>query len=142
MILLIALAAITFLDYYLSGFARRTFVFYNYDDGSAVVEERLLKRSDSRENDLIRYVEEVLLGPMAANSLPLFSKETKLESLLYRDEIVYLNLSENAAMAPPEGGEIYKNLKTLQDGIKRNFSYVGDLKFFIAGNAVDIPKEP
>ena len=138
MILLTTLAAITFLDYYLSGFARRTFVFYNYDDGHAVVEERMLKRSDSRENDIIRYVEEALLGPMTANSLPLFPKGTKLESLLYRDKIIYLNLSEDAAMAPPEGGDVYKNLKTLEDGIKRNFSNVEDIKFFIAGNAVII----
>ena len=139
MILLIVLAAITFMDYYFSGFVRRTFVFYNYDDGSAVVEERKLKRSDSIENDLVRYVEEALLGPITANSLPLFPKEAKLESLLYRDKIIYLNLSEDAAMAPPEGGDVYKNLKTLEDGIKRNFSNIDNIKFFIAGNAVGLP---
>ena len=99
----------------------------------------MLKRSDSKENDMIRYVEEVLLGPMTANSLPLFPKGTKLESLLYRDKIIYLNLSEDAAMAPAEGGDVYKNLNTLQTGIKRNFSNIDDIKFFIAGNSVIIP---
>ena len=142
LVLLIALASIAFLDYYFSGYERRTFIFYNYEDGSVVLEERMLKRADSKENDLVMYAEETLMGPINTDSLPLFPKNTRLESLMYRDNIVYLNLSEDAAIAPSEGGDVYKNLKTFDSGIRRNFPYVSDIRFFIAGNAVSTDTDP
>jgi hypothetical protein len=132
---LLVLASVAFLDYYRSDFERRTFVFYSVDDETEIVEERMLRRSDSREIDITRYVEDALLGPVTQNSLPLFPEKTKLQSLLYRDKTVYINLPEDAAMAPPEGGDVLKNLKTLHSGIKRNFPYVKGLRFFIAGKA-------
>jgi hypothetical protein len=96
-------------------------------------------------------VEEALLGPVSPNSLPLFPRETRLLSLLYRDGVVYVNLSESAVLPLPEspllpegspvqgallqGGEVFVNMETLYSGIKRNFSFVRDLRFFIAGRA-------
>jgi hypothetical protein len=85
-------------------------------------------------------VEEALLGPISANSLPLFPRETRLLSLLYRDGVVYVDLSEDAVLAPMEGaflsgGEVFTSMETLYQGIKRNFSFVKDVRFFIAGKA-------
>jgi hypothetical protein len=57
-----------------------------------------------------------------------------LRSLLYRDGTVYADLSEDAALPAAEGGEVFSNLKTLRDGINRNFPFVGEVRFFIAGN--------
>jgi len=56
-------------------------------------------------------------------------------SLLYRNGIVYLDLSEEAALPPPEGGEVFLNMKTLYAGIRRNFPFVREVRFFIAGKA-------
>jgi len=136
---LIVLAAAAFIEILVLGLARKTFVFYAIDSGKASVEERFLKAS-SREVQITRYVEEALLGPASANSLPLFPRETMLLSLLYRDGVVYVNLSEAAALPPLEGaflagGEVFTSLETLYQGIKRNFSFVKDVRFFIAGNA-------
>jgi hypothetical protein len=49
--------------------------------------------------------------------------------------VVYADFSEDAALPPPEGGEVFKNLQTLYTGIRRNFSFVRDVRFFIAGRA-------
>ncbi len=154
-LLLIALAALVaaaLIEFLVGGLARRTFVFYTMDSRIASVEERFLKRSSSREVDITRYVEEALLGPVSPNSLPLFPQETRLLSLLYRDGVVYVNLSEDAALpvaglllpdmlvpdasvqdAPLQGGEVFMNMETLYSGVKRNFSFVRDLRFFIDG---------
>jgi hypothetical protein len=67
--------------------------------------------------------------------MPLFPRETRLRSLLYRNGVVYLDLSEEAALPPPEGGEVFMNMKTLYAGIRRNFPFVRDIRFFIAGRA-------
>jgi len=167
--LLLVLLAITvaaaLIEFFVLGLARRTFVFYAIDSGIATVEERMLKvsrgrqvsrghpvsrgslasrrsllRSSPRETDIIRYVEEALLGPVSPNSLPLFPRETRLLSLLYRNGVVYVDLSEDAALPPLEGtpvpgGAVFINLETLYHGIRRNFSFVREVRFFIAGKA-------
>jgi len=150
-LLLIALAALAvtaLIEFFVLGLARRTFVFYTMDSRVASVEERFLKRSSSREVNITRYVEEALLGPVLPNSQPLFPQETRLLSLLYRDGVVYVNLSEDAAMPAAglpvpgsslsdvfQGGEVFTGMETLYSGVKRNFSFVRDLHFFIAGKA-------
>ena len=54
-------------------------------------------------------------------------------SLLFRDGVVYLDLSEAAAL-PVEGGNSFQSLSALRGGIMRNFGFVKDVRLFIAGN--------
>ncbi|MDR2479361.1 MAG: GerMN domain-containing protein [Treponema sp.] len=129
------LAAAALIEIIALGLARRTFVFYAIDSGQITVEDRMLKRSLSREVNITRYVEEALLGPVSPDSLPLFPRETRLRSLLYRDGIVYADFSEAAALPPLAGGEVFNNFRTLYSGIRRNFSFVKDVRFFITGKA-------
>jgi hypothetical protein len=139
--ILIVLCIVALVEFIALGIARRTYVFYTIDSGvlgsggSLVVEDRMLKRSPSREINLTRYVEEALLGPVAPDLLPMFPRETKLRSLLYRSGVVYIDFSIDAALPPEEGGESLSNFRTLYEGILRNFTYVRDVRFFIAGNA-------
>jgi spore germination protein GerM len=129
---LLGLFALT--DFLVSGLVRRTFVFYPINDGTMVVEDRMLKRSSSRELDIGRYVEEALLGPVSPDMAPLFPGETRLRSLLYRNGVVYIDLSEDAALPLPEGG-LFRSFSALYEGIRRNFSFVKDVRFFINGKA-------
>jgi hypothetical protein len=120
-------------EFYYAGLVRRTFVFYSNTEGMPVVENRLFKRSGSRETDLRRYAEEALLGPVSADSAPLFPQGTRLRSLLFRDGVVYVDLTENAALPPPGGGDVFRSLLTFNEGVRRNFAYVEDVRLFING---------
>jgi hypothetical protein len=131
---LCVLLALAFADFSLLGLARRTFVFYSVDSRTPVAEDRMVAKAGSREGDIRRYVEEALLGPVTLNSAPLFPRGTRLGSLLCRDEVVYADLSESAALPVPEGPGVFAALRELYDGVKRNFSSVKDLRLFIAGN--------
>ena len=118
------------------GLVRRTFVFYTSIEGNTVVEDRMLRRSGDRETDIRRYVDEALLGPVSPDSAPLFLRGTRLESLMYRDAVVYANLSGSVAL-PAEGyRDVFRSLLSLNEGIRRNFSFVGDVRLFIGGNEV------
>ncbi|GHT77231.1 hypothetical protein FACS1894130_00880 [Spirochaetia bacterium] len=160
--LIVFLCVIALVEYLHAGQVRRTFVFYSLDNGIEALEERMLPRSLSHEAGIRLYVEELLLGPATPNSAPLFPPETGVRSLLYRDGVVYLDLSESAALpgvlpmphpavfvsvlpstplsvAPKilldgEGGECFRNLYILNAGIRRNFPFVKDVRLFIAGN--------
>jgi spore germination protein GerM len=129
------LSLVTLSEFLFFGLARRTFVFYTIDDGVLVVEDRMLKAAKSREGDIIRYMEEMLLGPVSPELLPLFPIETRLKSLLYRNGVVYADFSEEAVFPPLKDGSMLNNFRTLHTGILRNFSYVKDVRFFIEGKA-------
>jgi hypothetical protein len=131
------LALVALVEWGSSGQIRRTFVFYTIDSGDPVVEDRMLIRAGSKEIDIRRYVEETLLGPVSTDLAPLFSRDTGLRSLLYRDAVVYADLSEQAALSYDGGGVIF-SLETLQGGIRRNFSYVKDVRLFIDGHEVEL----
>ena len=137
-LIIVILGLVAFLNYYSLGLARRTFVFYTIREGILVVEDRMVKKSNSKEEDIIRYTEEVLLGPVAQDLLPLFLRETRLKTLLFRDGVVYADFTSDAAMPVFDGswGLTQNNFKTLYDGVFRNFSYVKEVRFFIEGRAV------
>ncbi|MCL2800189.1 MAG: GerMN domain-containing protein [Treponema sp.] len=127
---------IAVIEFFSLGLARRTFVFYTIKDGIVVVEDRMLKHSQSREGDIIRYVEETLLGPVSPELLPLVQRGTQLKSLLFRNGIVYADFTSDAAMPPAEGGRTLENFRTFHASILRNFSYVKEVRFFIEGTAI------
>jgi hypothetical protein len=143
LIILAVLAGAALIEFFALGLARRTFIFYAVNGKTVTVEDRMLRvfrgkkvGSSPREVNITRYVEEALLGPVSPDTLPLFPKETRLLSLLYRDGVVYVDFSEDAALPPREGGEVLANMEVLYSGVKRNFPYVRDIRFFIAGKAV------
>jgi hypothetical protein len=137
-LILLGLAALW--DYHHLGFVRRTFVFYSVADLSIIVEDRMLRRSGSREDEMIDYVEEFLLGPVSPDLAPLFPRETRLESFLYRDGVAYADLSESAVfptaeqltVGSPQG--VFANFETLYRGLRRNFPYLREVRLFVDGN--------
>jgi hypothetical protein len=132
---LVLLVLFALLEFLVSGLVRRTFVFYSVIEDTAVVEDRMVRRSSSRETDIRRYVDEVLLGPVSPDLALLFPRETRLRSLMYREGTVYADLSGEAALFP-EGGDVFRSCLTLNQGIRRNFSSVKDVKLFIGGNEI------
>ncbi|MDR2053212.1 MAG: GerMN domain-containing protein [Treponema sp.] len=133
LVCLVLLCLFAFFDYRRAGLTRTTFVFYDIENGNELVEERMLPLPRDREEKIRFYASEALLGPALQNALPLFPRDTRLESILFREGVVYLDLSESAAL-PVEGGDSFQSLFTLYRGIRRNFNFVEDVRFFIAGN--------
>jgi len=144
LLLLIILGLIALFEFISLGLIRRTFVFHTIDGGVVAVEDRMIKHADSKENDIIRYTEEALRGPVSQDLLPLFPYETKLKTLMLRGDTVYADFSESAALRLPEtlikggGRYVLDNFCTLYDSILRNFPYVSNIWFFIEGNAISL----
>jgi hypothetical protein len=136
--LLVFISLIAFMEYLALGLVRRTFVFYTALEGATIVEDRMFRGSSSRETDIRRYVEEVLLGPTAPDAAPLFPRETRLLLLLYRAGVVYADFSGISLLPetfPSEHG-VFRSFLTLNEGIRRNFPYIKEVKLFIGGNQI------
>jgi hypothetical protein len=134
---LIIIALIALVEFVSLGLVRRTFVFYSLENGKPVVEDRMINRLGGKEINITRYVEETLLGPVSPNLAPLFPRETRLSSLMFRDGVVYADLSESAALLILGGGDLAGSLSTLEGGLRRNFSYIKEVQLFIAGNTTN-----
>lgn len=135
---MLLICLIAYAEYAVLGLVRRTFVFYSALEGETIVEDRMFHSSLSRETDIRRYVEEVLLGPVSPEAAPLFPRQTKLVSLIYRESVVYADFSGNSALPesfPSENG-VFLGFLTLYEGIIRNFPYVKNVKLFIGGNEI------
>ena len=55
---------------------------------------------------------------------------------MYREGVVYADLSESAALPLLAGGDVFRSFLTLKEGLQRNFSHVRDVRLFIGGNEV------
>ena len=133
---LLAISVIALLEFSRMPTERKTFVYFSTLEGNLVVEERMLYKAPDEETGIQRYLEEVLLGPVSPGLDPLFPRETRLSSFMFRDGVVYANLTEAAALPPPGYNNVFRGLFVLNEGIRRNFPQVKDVKLFIGGNEV------
>jgi spore germination protein GerM len=133
------LAVITvfaFIELNKGSFSRRTFEFFAFDDNRSVVEDRMLHKTDSRENDIKAYVEELIMGPVSVDFAPLLTKGTKLHSFMFRDGTVFADFSRDAVLPVQGGRPLFDGFLALNQGIRRNFPLVSDVKLFVNGNEV------
>ena len=136
LLILISIGALT--EFLILGLVRRTYIFYTARIGEPIVEDRMVRSSSSVETDIRRYIEEALLGPVSQRAILLLTRDSRLISLLYREGVVYANFSEESALpvefSPEEG--VFLGFLTLNEGLRRNFPSIQDVRFFIGGNEI------
>ena len=130
---LLAIAIISFWDYSQIDYSRRTYIFYTSLEDSIFIEERMLPNTEDQETEIRWYIEEALFGPASHGLEPLFPRETRLHSFMLRDAVVYANFTESALLPIPGNGDVQRSFLSLNEGIRRNFPYVKDVKLFIGG---------
>ena len=133
---LVVLCLFAFIEMGRSGLSRRTFEFFSYENNRSVVEDRMLRKTPAMEGDIKTYVKELILGPVSVDFAPLLTKGTQLRSFMYRNGIVYADFSSEAALPVLGGRPIFDGFLALNQGIRRNFRSVSDVKLFVNGNEV------
>jgi hypothetical protein len=146
-VILVILALVAAGDFFFSHSERRTITFYADDDagsgrksGEKRMEERFISHKSGKEEAVRSYIGEILLGPSFPGVQPLLMRGTRLETCFLRDGIVTAGFSVEAAFPVSSSGfGVLDRLKSIRDDIKRNFYYVRDVRFFIAGEDLDLP---
>ena len=133
---LVILCFFAFIELGRSGLSRRTFEFFSYENNRSVVEDRMLRNTGSREEDIKTYVKELILGPVSLDFAPLLTKGTQLRSFMYRNGAVYADFSREAALPVLGGTPLFEGFLALNQGIRRNFRSVSNVKLFVNGNEV------
>ena len=133
---LLVISIMAFWDYRQIDYSRRTYTFFSTLEDNLFIEERMLPNTEDRETEIRWYIEEALYGPATHGLEPLFPRETRLNSYMLRDAVVYADFTESALLPIPGNGDVYRSFLSLNEGIRRNFPYIEDVKLFIGGNEV------
>jgi len=101
-----------------------------------MVETRFFYPGTTKEDRLQNYIEEYLLGPTTMDYLPLFPQDTRVDTVLIRNDHAYINLSETAALPVPGSVPFEKREGLFAAMIMKNFQSIKEVSLFIAGNEV------
>jgi hypothetical protein len=133
---LLVITVFAFIELGQSGLTRRTFEFFTYNNNNSVIEDRMLRKTPTQESDIRTYIREAILGPVSRDYAPIVTTGTKLNSFMYRDGTVYADFTKEAALLVNGGRPLFDCFLALNQGIRRNFSYISDVKLFVGGNEV------
>jgi len=136
LIIILALL-ISLIVFFHSNFNRKEYIFF-YPDHQTGNSSGEIRRTPGfffkNEKNLEIFVRELLLGPLDMKLDPLFSSGTKVEKMLYRNRIVYLDL--NLTAFKPDKKVIHgfdKGIMFLEENIKFNFPFVNKVVITISG---------
>ena len=132
LLLVICLSAVQYI-YFKDKLERRVLFFPTVSSIKLEGEERLipLKKGEAALRILL---DEIVLGPVVPNHVRILPKETRITSLLWRKDSVYVNFSNHILFADGEINYSYKEiLHAVGNSILFNFPRVKRLYIFIDG---------
>ncbi len=118
---------------------RRVLFFPMQNSKDVVSEVRYLSKRATEEQNIELLVEEIILGPSRENHAILLPKELNVESVMLRNNTLYLDLSEEIVLNEVElrlGFE--KSIRVLANTVMFNFRNVRRVFVFING---EIPRD-
>ncbi|MBP3710744.1 MAG: GerMN domain-containing protein [Treponema sp.] len=111
---------------------RYVFMFESASNSKICMESRYLPRNPV-QGKVNMYVDELLLGPLTAEYMPLFSRGTKAESCFMRGDVLYVNLSDALLAEDGNASEIKQGIELFRKNILYNFRNIHTVDVFVAG---------
>lgn len=106
------------------------FIFPSADNESYIVERRNLSK-DSVQGEINYFIDELLLGSSVERTKLIFSLGTKVNSCFLRDDILYLDISEDLLNIDESSYPIENGINLLKENILKNFSNINKVELFI-----------
>lgn len=113
---------------------RHTFIFPSVEKGEYIIESRFLPKTNKSSMEF--FIDELLLGPQTERCQYVFAKDTMLNSFIFNNGIVYVDLSDHALYPADNQISIKNSCELLEKNLHNNFPSVKEVKIFINGNQV------
>ncbi|MBQ5472426.1 MAG: GerMN domain-containing protein [Treponema sp.] len=111
---------------------RRSFVYQSSDSDKYRVEYRYLPAKPV-QGPIQNYIDELLLGPVSEHCTPVFEKGTKVLSCFKKDNVLYINLSDDVLKADSQTTDFRKQIDLFEKNVFRNFGSINKIELFIDG---------
>lgn len=130
-ILIISLTVSLFLFFWKKNTVRRMFIFPSVS-GELIIEYRNLDKNPV-QGDVQYFIDEILLGSQIERTRKIFTFGTTVLSCFQRDEQLYLDLSSDLLQMDDNVIELKQGFELLRLNIKKNFSDIKKINFFVDG---------
>ncbi len=130
---------LSILFYILFSYSMVERVFFFPEDHTLEIsgEARKIPRHEDEEANIEEYVREWILGPLVMENLSLFPRETRLNTILFRNEILYLDFTVDFILGGDETALSFREtLDAVVYGVNFNFPFINDVIFTIEGEPV------
>jgi hypothetical protein len=98
-------------------------------------EKRFLIKNRSSEEEITNFVEELILGPLSINHGRLMPKDTKINSLLLRDETLYIDFNYSFLFSSePTILSAQEMLDAISQSVFYNFRFIKHLHITVDGH--------
>lgn len=111
------------------------FRFENSLNGKVCVENRYLPRKSYPDN-VLQYVDELILGPETPRFKLLFSAGTRIESSFVRDGVLYVNLSQEVLDRTGSCSDIKTGIELFKSNVLKTFSKINTVEMYIDNKSV------
>ena len=136
---MVLILGLSILFYLLFGYPRVERVFFFPLDriSSPSGESRRIPRKGTLEDNIREYVQEWLLGPLALENDRLFPRATRLNSILLREEVLYLDFNVEILEKQAGLSLSFQEILDMTDmGIQFNFPSVKTVRYTVDGEPV------
>lgn len=127
---------VSLLGYILSKPGKRyDFIFESAETGKLSIEHRYLTHQHYPES-AVMYAEELMLGPRTERFRLLFSPDTKIISCFVRENVLYINISEEALEMTGSCSDIKTGIELFRKNIRNNFGKINLVEMYIDNKSV------
>lgn len=116
------------------------FRFESVDTGKVSVENRYLPRKSYPDN-VLQYVDEMVLGPETERFKLLFSPGTYIISSFVRDNVLYVNLSSDVLDRTGSCSEIKTGIELFKTNVLNNFSKINTVEMYIDNKSIYVQSD-
>ncbi|MCQ2600244.1 MAG: GerMN domain-containing protein [Treponema sp.] len=111
------------------------FRFESVDTGKISVENRYLPRKAYPDN-VLQYVDELVLGPETERFKLLFSPGTYIVTSFVRNDVLYVNLSSDVLDRAGSCSEIKTGIELFKTNVLNNFSKINTVEMYIDNKSI------
>lgn len=111
---------------------RRSFTYKSSDSDKYRIEYRYLPAKPV-QGPIQNYIDELLLGPISEHCAPVFEKGTKVLSCFKKENVLYINLSDDLIRADSQTTDFRKQIDLFEKNVFRNFGTINKIELFIDG---------
>lgn len=111
---------------------KRVFLFPSADNGKYILEYRHIS-TELEQSEVLSYIDDLLLGTGTERTKMLFTPGTRVKECFVRNNILYLNLSDDLIKMNNDVATIDEGVELLKKNIKMNFRNIKKIELFVDG---------
>lgn len=137
LLILVIIFLFSFFSFIFSNPGKRYVVYFESVDSNNLSLEYRYLNGEKYPKDVVKYANEIVLGPKSEVSKFMFSSETYIISSFVRDDVLYINFSDDVLSRAGRCSEILRGIELFKMNILNSFSKINSVEMYIGNKSVN-----